>query len=298
MSSSTGFFLLSSYFLFKFSQLSSPSRSLSRLHWLGWRTFFNKAELAWGFCGSYLHTVFSWLQDQSGYHEMCSWQSLTVLPPQSRKWGLGEPEQKQSRHHHRNQLQGLTLWSPCHTEPQPVPQSSQRSYDSFRPKSWTCTTSYPKYQKLQWICQVWWCLSTQTCPRTRQLILTLCQLCHHLRDHLRHVWAICACSSSTRRNRWCAWLLWLLLFAEPSLVILQALGHLIQKSLEVVLKIHSKVVEVPLEFPDFQELESNPFPVTQRWARHSWYSSAFAPTHSQLGIRTSAPLPWAENLGS
>ena len=60
-------------------------------------------------------------------------------------------------------------------------------------------------------------------------------------------------------------MLWLLLFAEPSLVILQALlGHLIQKSLEVVLKMHSKVVEVPLEFPDFQELESNPFPVTQR----------------------------------
>ena len=49
MSSSSGFFLLSSYFLFKFSQLSSPSRSLSRLHWLGCRTFFNKAELAWGF---------------------------------------------------------------------------------------------------------------------------------------------------------------------------------------------------------------------------------------------------------
>ena len=52
--------------------------------------------------------------------------------------------------------------------------------------------------------------------------------------------------------------------AEPSLVILQVLGHLIQKSLRVVLKIHSKVVDVPLEFPDFQELESNPFPVTQR----------------------------------
>ena len=53
--------------------------------------------------------------------------------------------------------------------------------------------------------------------------------------------------------------------AAPSLVILQVLGHLIQKSLRVVLQIHFKVVEVPLlKFPDFQELESNPFPVTQR----------------------------------
>ena len=43
----------------------------------------------------------------------------------------------------------------------------------------------------------------------------------------------------------------------PSLVILQVLGHLIQKSLRVVLQVQPK-------FPDFQELESNPFPVTQR----------------------------------
>ena len=52
--------------------------------------------------------------------------------------------------------------------------------------------------------------------------------------------------------------------AEPSLVILQVLGHLIQKSLKVVLKILTQVVVVPLDFPEFQELESNPFPVTQR----------------------------------
>ena len=45
----------------------------------------------------------------------------------------------------------------------------------------------------------------------------------------------------------------------PSLVILQVLGHLIQKSLRVVLQAQPKVVEVPLELPDFQELESNPF---------------------------------------
>ena len=51
---------------------------------------------------------------------------------------------------------------------------------------------------------------------------------------------------------------------EPSLLILQVLRHLIQKSLGRVLKVYPNVVEVPLEFPDFQDLESNPFPVTQR----------------------------------
>ena len=51
---------------------------------------------------------------------------------------------------------------------------------------------------------------------------------------------------------------------EPSLLILQALRHLIQKSLGIVLKVYPNVVEVPLEFPDFQGLESNHFPVTQR----------------------------------
>ena len=54
ISSSSCFFLLSSYFLFRFSQLSSPSRSLSKEHCWGCKTFFNKAELAWGFWGSYL----------------------------------------------------------------------------------------------------------------------------------------------------------------------------------------------------------------------------------------------------
>ena len=32
----------------------------------------------------------------------------------------------------------------------------------------------------------------------------------------------------------------------------------------IVLQVEPKVVEVPLEFPDFLELVSNPFPVTQR----------------------------------
>ena len=52
--------------------------------------------------------------------------------------------------------------------------------------------------------------------------------------------------------------------AEPSLLILQILRYLIQRSLGLVLKVHPNVVEVPLDFPDFQDLESNPFPVTQR----------------------------------
>ena len=51
---------------------------------------------------------------------------------------------------------------------------------------------------------------------------------------------------------------------EPSSLILQVLRHLIQKSLGIVLKVYPNVVEVPLEFPDFRDLESNPFPVTQR----------------------------------
>ena len=51
---------------------------------------------------------------------------------------------------------------------------------------------------------------------------------------------------------------------EPSLLILQVLRHLVQKSLGIVLKVCPNVVEVPLGFPDFQDLESNPFPVTQR----------------------------------
>ena len=46
----------------------------------------------------------------------------------------------------------------------------------------------------------------------------------------------------------------------PSLVILQVR----QKSLRVVLKMLTQVVVVPLDFPELQELESNPFPVTQR----------------------------------
>ena len=50
----------------------------------------------------------------------------------------------------------------------------------------------------------------------------------------------------------------------PSSLVLQVLGHLVQKSLRVVLQVQPKVVEVPLEFPDFQELVSNLSPVTQR----------------------------------
>ena len=51
---------------------------------------------------------------------------------------------------------------------------------------------------------------------------------------------------------------------EPSSLILQLLRHLIQKSLGIVLKMYPNVVEVPLEFPDCQDFESNPFPATQR----------------------------------
>ena len=51
---------------------------------------------------------------------------------------------------------------------------------------------------------------------------------------------------------------------EPSLLILQVLRHLIQKSLGIVFKVYPNVVEVPLEFPDRQDFESNPFPVTQK----------------------------------
>ena len=50
----------------------------------------------------------------------------------------------------------------------------------------------------------------------------------------------------------------------PSSLILQVLGHLIQKSLRIVLKVQPTVVEVPLGVPDFQELVSNLFPGTQR----------------------------------
>ena len=64
------------------------------------------------------------------------------------------------------------------------------------------------------------------------------------------------------------------------------------------LEMRSKVMKVSLDFPDFQELECQPFPVGTRWARQSRTSSASTPTHSQLGIRTSALLPWTENLGS
>ena len=50
----------------------------------------------------------------------------------------------------------------------------------------------------------------------------------------------------------------------PSSLILQVLRHLIQKSLWVALQVQPKVVEVPSEFPDFQEFLSNLGPVTQR----------------------------------
>ena len=50
----------------------------------------------------------------------------------------------------------------------------------------------------------------------------------------------------------------------PSSLILQVLRHLIQKSLWVALQVQPKVVEVPLEFPDFQEFMGNLCPVTHR----------------------------------
>ena len=49
--------------------------------------------------------------------------------------------------------------------------------------------------------------------------------------------------------------------AEPSLVVLQVLRDLIQENPWILLEMHSQVMEVPLEFPDFQELECQPFPV-------------------------------------
>ena len=49
--------------------------------------------------------------------------------------------------------------------------------------------------------------------------------------------------------------------AEPSLVVLQVLRDLVQKNPWILLEMHSQVMEVPLEFPDFQELECQPFPV-------------------------------------
>ena len=52
----------------------------------------------------------------------------------------------------------------------------------------------------------------------------------------------------------------------PSLI-LQVLGHSSQESPWVFLQVHPKVMEVPLEFPDFQEFQSNLGPVTQRCLR-------------------------------
>ena len=52
--------------------------------------------------------------------------------------------------------------------------------------------------------------------------------------------------------------------AQPSLVVLQVLGDLIQENPWILLEMHSQVMEVPLEFPDLQELECQPFPVGTR----------------------------------
>ena len=49
--------------------------------------------------------------------------------------------------------------------------------------------------------------------------------------------------------------------AEPSLIVLQVLRDLVQENPWILLEMHSQVMEVPLEFPDFQELECQPFPV-------------------------------------
>ena len=49
--------------------------------------------------------------------------------------------------------------------------------------------------------------------------------------------------------------------AEPSLVVLQVLRDLVQENPWILLEMHSQVMEVPLEFPDFQELECQPVPV-------------------------------------
>ena len=52
--------------------------------------------------------------------------------------------------------------------------------------------------------------------------------------------------------------------AEPSLVVLQVLRDLVQENPWILLEMHSQIMEVPLDFPDFQELECQPFPVGTR----------------------------------